>query len=88
VQIVAAAGINQDVTLLPGISVQKWARGETNQMNKRLQVGQFEKSGKQVTVDSEGLIVAGVPENGTVQLQSGERIEVKDGHDTIRRSGH
>lgn len=48
-------------------------------MNNRFQVGQFEKSGKQATVDFESLTVAGVPENGTVQLQSGERIEVKDG---------
>jgi len=51
-------------------------------MNNRLHVGQFEKSGKQVTVDSESLRVSGVPETGTVQLQSGERIEVKDGRVT------
>jgi len=47
---------------------------------KKLIVGQYEASRKQITFDSErGTIIDGVVENDTVQLQSGERVQVKDG---------
>jgi hypothetical protein len=44
------------------------------------QVGKVEGSGEQVTINAEtGEIVEGVPQNGTVELLTGERVLIKDG---------
>ena len=50
---------------------------------KEVQVGTVEGSGEQVTIDAEsGKIVEGVLQDGTVQLQNGELVQVKDGRVT------
>ena len=50
---------------------------------KKLQVGVVEDSSEQVTVNVEtGEIVEGVPQNGTIELLTGERVHVENGRVT------